>query len=229
MKPCFPSLPQSAQSHSPVKNWLVQYRQQPIDFTTEQQIALARLLPLLICGEQSSQWVFHNEVQRQRDNNPLQEAVEDFESIVADEQYHEKALELVRLTLPEPADITQIKRRSQRFFAALGLRQNFDIHFAQIACLDALVCRLMLAIEKGNLNSDHPFVLLCRAIKQDEAKHVTLSKRHALALGFEHSQWPSLKSSIAERLYHLLASERTAFETIGVELDTIFDSKEGNQ
>ncbi|MCL9774958.1 hypothetical protein [Vibrio methylphosphonaticus] len=229
MKPCFPSLPQSTQSESPVRYWLVEYRQQSIDFTADQQRALARLLPLLICGEQSSQWVFHNEVQRQRDNNPLQQAVADFESIVADEQYHEEALEMIRLSLPEPDDITQIKRRSQRFFAALGLRQSFDVHFAQIACLDALVCRLMLAIEKGSLSSDHPFVLLCRAIKQDEAKHVTLSKRHALALGFEHSQWQSFKNSIADRLYTLLASERSAFETIGVELETIFDSKEGNQ
>ncbi|MFA0441859.1 hypothetical protein BCU70_16650 [Vibrio sp. 10N.286.49.C2] len=226
MKPCFPALPHTAESQSPVKQWLETHCAQPIVFSDAQHVALARLLPLLICGEQSSQWVFHNEVQRQRESNPVLEAAQDFESIVADEQYHEEALEWVRNSLSEPADIVQIKRRSQRFFASLGVKQSFDIHFAQIACLDALVCRLMLAIEKGSFDTRHPFVLLCRAIKQDEAKHVTLSKRHAITLGFDSTQWRDFQLNISKRLYELLATERAAFDTIGVNLDDIFNAKD---
>lgn len=225
MKPCFPSVPFEGVSESPVKYWLHEYRDTRLDFTDSQKTALSRLLPLLVCGEQSSQWVFYNESQRELPDS-LASARDDFERIVADEQYHEDALELVQSQLELPKDVIAIKRRSQRFFASLGSRKTFEEHFAQIACLDALVCKIMLYLEKGRLDPHHPFVLLCRSIKQDEARHVTAARQHALALGYDRSEWKALNTLISEKLYKLLNSEREAFEELGITIEHIFDSRE---
>ncbi|MGR5175116.1 hypothetical protein ACPV4B_02055 [Vibrio parahaemolyticus] len=222
MKPCFPSVPISLSSKSPVNLWLQQYRSTRLVFEKSHQTALSRLLPLLICGEQSSQWVFYNESQRHTSFDMLTVASSDFERIVADEKYHEEALELVHHQLPQPEDILLIKRRSQRFFTELGNRSRFDQHFAQIACLDALVCKLMLAMEKSSLEATHPFVKLCRAIKQDEARHVSLSKYHAVALGFDKNGWKIMERHIGSKLYDLLKTESQAFETLGIVLEDIF-------
>ncbi|MCL9780736.1 hypothetical protein M9194_04700 [Vibrio sp. S4M6] len=219
MKPCFAAVPTVGQSVSPVKDWLTRFQRTSISFSSQHHMALARLLPLLVCGEQSSQWVFYNESRRLQQNP---QAVIDFEQIVADEQYHEQALEFVRTQLDEPDDITTLKRRSQHFFAQLAVTESFSEHFAQIACLDSLVCKLMLAIENGSLGKTHPFSLLCRAIKKDEAKHVSMSKRHALELGFCTSHWPQFRQDITQRLYDLLVTEEQAFSDIGVDLKMIF-------
>ncbi|MGX9520435.1 hypothetical protein HOP38_08615 [Vibrio mediterranei] len=226
MKPCFPAVPLDVPSESPVRYWLHEYQHRLLEFTDMERKALSRLLPLLVCGEQSSQWVFYNESVRKKES-PLAIAANDFERIVADEKYHEEALEWVRHQIEEPADILAIKRRSQRFFASLGARKTFEEHFAQIACLDALVCKLMLFIEKGSLGPHHPFTLLCRAIKQDEARHVSVSKLHAIELGYDKSRWRELNTNISDKLYELLNTERDAFEVLGVNLDMIFETKEG--
>lgn len=220
MKPCFAAVPSSGHSSSPVKLWLETYSHTLIQFSPEQHHALARLLPLLVCGEQSSQWVFYNEAWRNRHSRQI---IEDFEQIVADEQSHEKALELVRNQLTEPDDITTLKRRSQHFFAKLAVTETFSEHFAQIACLDSLVCKVMLAIENGSLGKQHPFSKLCRAIKQDEARHVSLSKKHALTLGFDSKKWPRFRQEISQRLFNLLNTEENAFSQIGVELSALFN------
>lgn len=225
MKPCFPAVPFEGVSESPVKYWLHEYRNTIFEFTQAQQTALSRLLPLLVCGEQSSQWVFYNESQRDLPQT-LASAQSDFERIVADEQYHEDALEFVQSQLEQPSDVVAIKRRSQRFFASLGSRNTFEEHFAQIACLDALVCKIMLSLEKGRLDSHHPFVLLCRSIKQDEARHVTAAKKHALALGYDRAKWRALNTLISQKLFKLLSTEREAFETLGITLEHIFEARE---
>ncbi|GAL15914.1 hypothetical protein JCM19233_6936 [Vibrio astriarenae] len=100
-------------------------------FSEAQACALSRLLPLLVCGEQSSQWVFYNESRRQKYQSVEATAQDDFERIVLDEKYHEQALECVRSQLAEPVDILSIKRRSQRFFASLGARNTVEEHFAR--------------------------------------------------------------------------------------------------
>lgn len=226
MKPCFPTVPLSSASasNSPVSRWLSEFKEQDIVFDERHAAALSRLLPLLVCGEQSSQWVFYNEHQRAvRKEIELSVAV--FEGIVADEKYHEQALDFVQLQLAAPSDIAKLKRRSQRFYMAFGHQDTLAEHFAQIACLDALVCRIMVSIEKSHLGVDHPFTLLCRMIKQDEARHVTLSKQHAITLGFDKSKWHELRQFVSEKLFALLNSERQAFEQIGVDLDWIFATK----
>ncbi len=224
MKPCFPAVPLSSTSKSPVNFWLNDFNDKQIAFESQHANALARLLPLLVCGEQSSQWVFYNEHKRAQ-GMKHQSSVAAFESIVADERYHELALDFVQHQLPIPKDITKLKRRSQRFYVAFGHQDTLAEHFAQIACLDALVCRIMVAMEKSDLGADHPFTLLCRMIKQDEARHVTLAKQHAIALGFDKSQWQNLRAFVSEKLYDLLNSERHAFEQLGVDLDWIFLTK----
>ncbi|USD67907.1 hypothetical protein [Vibrio sp. SCSIO 43136] len=221
MRPCFPSVEQQFHSKTSVISWLRDFEHQTLSYQTGHDQALARLLPLLICGEQSSQWVFHNERERLIAQGQ-QESVEAFEEIVADEQYHEVALEAVMNKLPQPKDITSIKRRSQRFYTLLGRQETLGDHFAQIACLDALVCQIMKVMEKSALGADHPFTLLCRAIKQDEAKHVSIAKKHAKKLGFDRSEWHQFQHNVALKLRVLLESEQQAFSVLNVDLDDIF-------
>jgi len=221
MKPCFPSVPFFENSQSQVRHWIEQYQNQTIVFEKEHEAALSRLLPLLVCGEQSAQWVFFNEHQRNSQGSH-QGSEQAFERIVADEQLHEMALALVQRQLPKPSDLPSLKRRSQHFYLEFGHQITFMDHFAQVACLDALVCRIMLAIERGELGAQHPFTLLCRMIKQDEARHVSASKHYALELGFDHSAWPTMRGRVADKLHQLLESERAAFEVLGVDLDWVF-------
>ncbi len=226
MKPCFASIPIQAslsQSNSPVKSWLEQHKQCRFTFTALQQIALSRLIPLLICGEQSSQWVFYNEKERFRQSPSASENdIVDLERIVSDEVYHEKALLYVLEQLPTPDDINTIRRRSQLFFAGLGKQLTIEQHYAQIACLDSWVCKLMLALEKSALPCSHPFVSLCRCIKQDEAKHVSIAKKHSKQSALSKEQRLRLFDELTQKLHKLLSTEKQAFLTIGVDIDTLF-------
>jgi hypothetical protein len=233
MKPCFASIPIKASmslSNSPVKSWLEHHKQCHFAFSVPHQNALSRLIPLLICGEQSSQWVFYKEKERVKSSQSASaNDIVDLERIVSDEICHEQALSSVLAQLPAPDDIKTIRRRSQVFFAGLGKQLTIEEHYAQIVCLDSWVCKLMLAIEKSALPSSHPFVALCRCIKQDEAKHVSIAKKYAKHSTLSKEQRLRLFGELTQKLHQLLSTERQAFFDIGVDIDALFIDRKGQQ
>jgi hypothetical protein len=203
------------------RRWYKMFSHQSLWMNTVHQEALARLVPTLLCGEQSAVAVFHAEAERlsTKANNV---SFSIFQTIEADECLHEAGLQVLCDKLPVVADLHAIKRRSQRFFLKLGQAKSVAQHFSQIAQLDSAVCLLMWHIENSAVGCNPMIGSLTAQIKKDEARHVSISRRHALALGVSRNEYQALGEQVFCGLTKLLAPVADSFETIGVDSDRLF-------
>ncbi len=88
--------------------WRTAFSEQSLAITSSQEEALARLLPALLCGEQSAIAVFHAEALRlSQAERSASLAV--FSAIEADEGAHEASLQTLANTLPSAPDSTAIR------------------------------------------------------------------------------------------------------------------------
>lgn len=183
--------------------------------------ALARLIPLLLCGEQSAIHVFGEEIERLQ-GSPWSNSVSLLKEIETDEYTHEQALQTVSSVLMEPVDIHSIKRKARHFYLGLGATSGMIEHFARISELDTCVCIIMNAITHSALGSRHLITQLFERIKQDEARHVYVCRKHYTLLGGERSLLKQGKSSVSKKLVSLLKTEANSFEMLGVDPDALF-------
>ncbi len=181
--------------------------------------AAARLVTVLLCGEQSAIQVFAAEARRQRDRRS---AVEDLLTIERDEHRHEAALLALQEYLPAADDQHQVRRSAQRFFAGLGRVDELGLRFAQIGQLDTAVCKIMYHIEGGSLGPRSALRRLAANIKVDEARHVAVSKQYARGLGVDLKAARENVAYVNERLVGVLALVADSFETLGVDSDRLF-------
>ncbi len=203
------------------RRWYKMFSHQSLWMSTAHQEALARLVPTLLCGEQSAVSVFHAEAERlSRKARIVSFSI--FRSIEADECLHETALQMLCAKLPVAPDLHTIKRRSQRFFLKLGQTNSVAQHFSQIAQLDSAVCMLMWHIENSAVGSIPMIGSLTGQIKNDEARHVSISRRHALALGVSRNDHRALGEQVFCGLIGLLTPMADSFEAIGVDSDRLF-------
>jgi hypothetical protein len=181
--------------------------------------ACARLSTVLLCGEQSAIRIFAAEVRRGR---APAHALQALRSIEYDEHLHEQALREFREYLPRPNDAHALKRRAQRFFAGLGRVQDMARHFGQISLLDSAVCKIMWHIEHSGVDLVSPLQRLATQIKHDEARHVSVSRQYAAALGLpqraRHADTEELNAGLIDMLYPLGES----FEVVDVDPDKLF-------
>ncbi|WP_062270772.1 hypothetical protein [Endozoicomonas arenosclerae] len=203
----------------PLLDWIEQREEVLASLNPEQKSALSRLVPLLLCGEQSAMLVFHNEYLRLSPNNsPSLQALLQIE---ADEFIHEQALQNLQQWLPEPEDIRQIKRRSQLFYARLH-KSSLTIkqHFFMISQLDACVCLIMSAMAQS-MKQNPILQNLFQLILKDEARHVYVSRMHARALS---NQKPDDRphKDLHQQLITLLSTEERSFRTLGVDTGMLF-------
>lgn len=183
--------------------------------------ALARLIPLLLCGEQSAIHVFGVEVERLR-GSPWSSSIGLLKEIETDEYAHEQALQTVASMLMEPAELHSIKRKARHFYISLGSTAGMAEHFARISQLDACVCIIMNAITQCDLGKGHPIVQLIDHIKKDEARHVSICRKHFLALGGDKRLFKQNKESIGTKLVSLLTTQGDSLETLGIDPDVLF-------
>jgi hypothetical protein len=181
--------------------------------------ACARLAIVLLCGEQSAIQVFSAEVRRGRASADALAALRGIED---DELLHEQALLRFCTYLPAPGDGHALKRRAQRFFAGLGRNENMARHFSQIAVLDGAVCRIMAAIETSEIDAVSPLRLLATRIKQDEARHVAVSRSYTAALGIGVIRRNDMQQELLAGLVEMLEPLAPSFETVGVDSDKLF-------
>ncbi len=181
--------------------------------------ACSRLATVLLCGEQSAIRIFAAEVQRGR--APV-EVLTALQSIEADEQLHERALQDFCNYLPAADDAHAIKRRAQRFFASLGRAGDPARHFARIAYLDSAVCKIMWHIENSALHAHSPLRYIAADIKADEARHVSVSRRYARSLDPD-AMTRDEALSIGDGLVDMLAPLGNSFEAVGVDSDRLFN------
>lgn len=187
----------------------------------KQMEATARLVTVLLCGEQSAIQIFAAEISRSR-NRVSEAALRQLVLIEKDEHMHECALKEVGQLLPCVQDQNKHKRRAQQYFASLGRVKSMSEHFAYITQLDTAVCKIMWHIESSRSPGVSPLTILTGQIKKDEARHVAVSRNYASHLGL------SLKDTRlgAERINHglvrMLEPLGSDFEEVGVDSDKLF-------
>ena len=181
---CFPGTGEVSGTASPwLARWMAEHPREQWDLPDHQTEALALLIPMLLCGEQSAALIFNRETSRL--NSQLAgECARAIASIEADELMHDQALQAVAGHLPRLSGQARVKRRAQLFYARLGSDHDSIARlFTGIQHLDACVCQIMHHVANSDIGKNHPFARLFSRIKRDEARHVLVSKRHARALG----------------------------------------------
>ena len=220
---CFP-LP--ANSNRDVNHWsnkwLNEFGDRSLDFNDETLVQLAKLVPLLLCGEQSAVLIF-NRFSDTLTHQEISDSLNKFSRIESDEHQHELALQKLLSTLPKPDDLHQLKRRSQRFYANLSSNVGLAQQFAQIAVLDSCVCRIMKEMESSIVRKQPILSYLFSQIKKDEARHVNISRRQALQLGLNKHQISEQAENISRQLVELLTPSALSFEALEVDPDKLFN------
>lgn len=204
-----------------LNEWNRQVSQGKFKISQRHEEALARLVPFLLCGEQSAIHVFGSEIERLR-SNTLSKSIDLLRSIETDEYAHEQALQTLTSMLMEPTDIKDIKRKARHFYVRLGNTTGMAQHFARVAQLDACVCIIMNAITKCDLGRDNLITQLFERIKKDEARHVAVSKKHFHYLGGDEKMLLDNKYDVSHKLVDLLSTEADSFETLGIDSDLLF-------
>ena len=202
-------------------HWCKTFSDQSLRMKTVHREAIARLVPTLLCGEQSAVSVFHVEAER-LSRKARNASLSIFRAIEADECLHEAGLQMLCAKLPVAPDLHAIKRRSQRFFLKLGQAKSVAQHFSQVAQLDSAVCMLMWHIENSAVGRNPMIGSLVGQIKNDEARHVSISRRHALVLGVSRNEYQALGEQVFCGLTKSLTPVADSFEAIGVDSDRLF-------
>ncbi|WP_065188586.1 hypothetical protein [Shewanella woodyi] len=211
-----------------IKQWMGNRYNSANYYTEVERNALAHLLPLLLCGEQSAQLVFNNEINRlcHSEVEDIQTRIKILKEVEAEEFIHDSALQLVQSELPLVAGINDIQRQAKRFYLKLGRVDTYCEHFIRIAILDTCVTQIMHEFEHSKLGPGHPFARLCGLIKKDEAKHVYVAKHHAEELGATKAMFIGEHKMVVNRLYELLIGQEVHFTQLGVHLDKLFERLE---
>ncbi len=172
------------------------------ELSESQVIALGRLLPSLLCGEESS---FHEALANQ---------------IALEELVHERLLQDLRECCPVPNDITSTLVRTRRFFLRMASRDP-AIHFARVAGLDSAVCIILSSLLKP-LSRATALIEIFDRIRSDEARHVKFSRRHSYELGADTYLLANTAARIRSELVAFLYPLGSAFEDLGLDAEHLF-------
>ena len=204
-----------------LNSWKQQLTSEKFEISSSHNEALARLMPFLLCGEQSAIQVFGTEISRLQGSS-WSKSIRLLKSIESDEYAHEEALQTLSSLLMQPTDLNDIKRRARHFYIRLGNTKGMTEHFARVAQLDACVCIIMNAISKSDLGKNSLATQLVDKIKKDEARHVGVSKKHFHYLGGDEATLKRNKRDVSKKLVALLQTEADSFESLGVDSDILF-------
>lgn len=217
---CFPK-PAAPQ---PGRDWLVSWRSEFAGalggMNPRRREALARLIPALLCGEQSAQFIFHHYAANPHPR--MQGMLGKLAMIEREEDVHERALQWLSLQVGQPPDQHLRKRKAQRFYSALARNVDLGQHFASIAALDSCVCRIMDSLASAQRGHSPALYQLFNAIKQDEARHVGVSRRCAVLLGIGRRERDRQRASIGDVIVPFLQADGDAFEALEVDPDRLF-------
>jgi predicted metal-dependent hydrolase len=185
-----------------------------------EQQALADLLPLLICGEETAISVFERlaVALQQQLAPPL---LADLQRVAQDEIRHAAYLDRLRAHLPVPTD-TMAAQRAAHFLASLRCAAPAR-QLVRLAALDALVCCVLSAMLRPNarLACARDITLLLRRIQLDEATHVRITRACFIALGVMPTQVAVERAEMQQRFAALLAVSADAFAGLGVDLAVV--------
>jgi hypothetical protein len=191
----------------------------PLQLRERHAGALAQLVPLLLCGEESAALAFGAGGARDALAVP---ARAELERIRREEVVHGLLLQRLQTGLPHAPLAAPLRARMRRFFVTLADPEP-GRYFARIAGLDSAVCLLLGALRsrRSPLVGDPTLARTLASIHRDEAGHVDAARRIALeyapaALATE------IATETRRQLVSLLQERGAALETLGVDADELF-------
>jgi hypothetical protein len=190
-----------------------------LELTDTQVAALGRLVPGLLCGEESAFEVFSNEGYR-ISSREFSQSQAIANRIAGEELEHERLLRVVSGCCPAPVDLESILRRTRRFFRRMASR-DIAIHFAGIAALDSGTCIILSSIVKP-VSRATLLAELFNRIRRDEARHVRFSRQYSSGLGARRSLLECIATRVRAELVTLLNPLADSFEDLGVDADQLF-------
>ena len=193
----------------------------PLEVDDRSTIGLSRLLPSLLCGEESASIVFDLEGRR-ADTAGDRTARGALLQIADEESQHERMLAELGARLPIPSDLRSIRGRARRFFVRMSEPGEGVDHFARIAELDACVCAVLEAILRAPIARCHPLAELIARIRRDESRHVVVSRRYIASLGGGRDAVRRAESWVRPELASVLAPVGDAFEALSIDPDALF-------
>jgi hypothetical protein len=148
-------------------------RAEPINIDPERGRALAELLQVLGCGEESAVAAFDH-LSRSPQQPHIRAALR---QIATDELRHHALLAGLAASLPEPRSHPALRAALRRFFMRLAHR-DVHTHFLRIAAIDSAVCQLLglLRSRTGPLRRHERISTVLARIHRDEARHVTIAR-----------------------------------------------------
>jgi len=184
--------------------------------TANEQQALANLLPLLICGEESATFVFDDLANSLVGRlNAIQ--MRSIRSITVDEIRHSDDLDALRRKLPSPLD----RRTAYRAAAFLKVLKSEDpvIRLARLAVLDSAVCQMlaMLLHAEASIEKCPEVSKMLRNIQLDEARHVRIIRDCYLKLGLSSIEIAKEQLQVLEAFIELLAPSTKDLQCLGLD------------
>jgi hypothetical protein len=175
--------------------------------------ALATLIPLLGCGEEAAALAFDGLAENQADDF----AANALEQIALEERVHDYLMHQLQSCLPEVPQRTAMMRAARRFHVELGLGDP-GLHLARIAALDSAVCLILSRLIRDGtpIRSDPAVYGILRRIRDDEARHVRVSRTVALATG-NRRVMKNAAMAARDALASILTLAEDAFEALKVD------------
>ena len=148
-----------------------------------------------------------------------QQALREIEN---EERVHTWLIHTARTYLPEPEDISSIRRRTRRLFMRVASR-DIATHFARITGLDSGVCiSLSALLGSRKVNNIQGFARLIKQIRRDEATHVKKSRDHAVGLGFDADCFHDCYDLTRTGMVDMLTPIASSFDDLKVDPDRLF-------
>ena len=178
----------------------------------EDAMALARLLPLLGCGEEAAALAFDGLAEREPDSI-MRRALR---GIAQEERAHERMLLGLAAALPQ-TDQRVLTHAARRFHVLLGRGTALD-HLARIAAVDAAVCTILSRLLRadGPIAGDAHVAALLARIRRDEARHVILSRTLVLQRA-NGRNFENIAAAAREALANVLMLASDALEVLAVD------------
>ncbi|HEX4174023.1 MAG TPA: hypothetical protein VHY82_16255 [Acetobacteraceae bacterium] len=190
----------------------------PLRLTDTAAQALARVLPIMGCGEEAASMAFDGLARAHSDDPAASGALR---SIAAEELTHDALIRSVAACLPSPNGIAGVLALTRRFHVDLG-RGDTTAHLSRIAALDSAVCTILARLFRPGapLMADATVASVFRRIARDEARHVRVSR--GLATDRRDGRiLRDIAGPAREALARLLSLAADDFEALGVDSDRL--------
>lgn len=174
--------------------------------------ALAKLVPLLGCGEEAAALAFDGLAAR--DGDPATAAA--LRAIAEEERVHDSLLHSLSEALPA-VSTEALQQQARRFHIHLG-RGSTLAHLARIAAIDAGVCLILSRLLRPGapVSGDPAVARMLARIRMDETRHVRLSRSLVLERA-DGRRFEDIAAAAREALADVVMLAANAFESLAVD------------